>query len=114
MRLQLYLLLGYGWVLDSPVEKLPGQPAHLLDRQGDCADRHLQVFGLLNPVASHQRHLFGDPDSLIPEPPVRADGNNVDIDVELTQMAETGIRYQALSQLITRKYQGLRTILQGR
>jgi flagellar basal-body rod protein FlgB len=44
----------------------------------------------------------------------RADGNNVDVDVELTQMAETGIRYQALTQLITRKYQSVRTILQGR
>jgi flagellar basal-body rod protein FlgB len=44
----------------------------------------------------------------------RADGNNVDVDVELTQMAETGIRYQALTQLITKKYQGLRTIIQGR
>ncbi len=41
----------------------------------------------------------------------RADGNNVDVDVELTQMAETGIRYQALSQLITGKFQGLRNIL---
>jgi flagellar basal-body rod protein FlgB len=44
----------------------------------------------------------------------RADGNNVDVDVELTQMAETGVRYQALSQLITKKYQGIRSILQGR
>jgi flagellar basal-body rod protein FlgB len=41
----------------------------------------------------------------------RVDGNNVDIDVELTQMAETGIRYQALSQLITKKYQNLRSII---
>ena len=37
----------------------------------------------------------------------RADGNNVDIDVELTQMAETGISYQAMTQLISRKYQGI-------
>lgn len=45
---------------------------------------------------------------------LRADGNNVDVDVELTQMAETSIRFQALSQLLTKKYQGLRTIIQGR
>ena len=44
----------------------------------------------------------------------RADGNNVDVDVELTQMAETGIRYQAMTQLLTRKYQNLRAIIQGR
>ena len=41
----------------------------------------------------------------------RADGNNVDIDVELTQMAETGIRYQAMSQLITKKYQDLTSLI---
>jgi len=43
----------------------------------------------------------------------RADGNNVDVDVELTQMAETGIRYQAFTQLITKKYQDLRSIIKG-
>jgi flagellar basal-body rod protein FlgB len=41
------------------------------------------------------------------------DGNNVDVDVELTQMAETGVRYQAFTQLITKKYQDLRSIVKG-
>lgn len=41
----------------------------------------------------------------------RADGNDVDIDVELTQMADTGIRYQAFSQLINRKYQEIRSAI---
>lgn len=44
----------------------------------------------------------------------RADGNNVDIDQELTQMAETGIRFQALSQLISKKMLLLRSIATGR
>ena len=44
----------------------------------------------------------------------RVDGNNVDIDVELTQMAETGVRYQALTQLASNKLSLLRTISQGR
>jgi flagellar basal-body rod protein FlgB len=43
----------------------------------------------------------------------RADGNNVDVDVELTQMAETGVRYQAFTQLLTKKYQDLRSIIKG-
>jgi flagellar basal-body rod protein FlgB len=34
----------------------------------------------------------------------RADGNNVDVDVELSQMTDTNIRYQALSQLLAKKY----------
>jgi flagellar basal-body rod protein FlgB len=44
----------------------------------------------------------------------RADGNDVDIDVELNQMAETGIRYQAISQLASKKLILLRSIAQAR
>ena len=41
----------------------------------------------------------------------RADGNNVDIDVELNQLAETAIRYQAITQLVSKKFQVLKSIL---
>lgn len=41
----------------------------------------------------------------------RADGNNVDIDQELTQMMETGIRYQALSQIVSKKLSLLKTLV---
>jgi len=41
----------------------------------------------------------------------RADGNNVDIDVELSQMTETVIQYQALTELISKKFAGLKTII---
>jgi len=33
----------------------------------------------------------------------RADGNNVDIDQELVEMTETGIRYSALTTAVTKK-----------
>jgi flagellar basal-body rod protein FlgB len=33
----------------------------------------------------------------------RADGNNVDVEVEMSQMAETGIAYQAITQLVSKK-----------
>lgn len=45
---------------------------------------------------------------------LRADGNNVDIDVELSQMAETGIAYQAITQLVSKKFLLLKNILSGR
>ena len=45
---------------------------------------------------------------------LRADGNNVDVDVELSQMAETGISYQAITQLISKKFLLLRSIVSGR
>ncbi len=41
----------------------------------------------------------------------RADGNNVDIDVELSQMTETVIQYQALTELISKKFAGIKTII---
>jgi flagellar basal-body rod protein FlgB len=43
----------------------------------------------------------------------RADGNNVDLDVEMTDMAQAGITYQALTQAVTRKFDLLKTIASG-
>lgn len=40
----------------------------------------------------------------------RADGNNVDIDTELVQMTETGIRYSALSTSVSKKLTLLKDI----
>jgi flagellar basal-body rod protein FlgB len=40
----------------------------------------------------------------------RADGNNVDSNVELTQLTETGVRYAALTQLVNKKFSLLKTI----
>jgi flagellar basal-body rod protein FlgB len=44
----------------------------------------------------------------------RADGNDVDIDVELTDMSETGIEYQAVSQAVSLKLLLLKAIAQSR
>jgi len=44
----------------------------------------------------------------------RADQNNVDIDVELTDMTETALRYQALSQAASKKLLLLKQITSGR
>ncbi len=40
----------------------------------------------------------------------RADGNNVDLDVELTDMAQTGISYQAVTTAVNLKLDLLKTI----
>lgn len=44
----------------------------------------------------------------------RADENNVDIDQELSQMTETGIQYQAVSQEVSKKLALLKTIAMSR
>jgi len=41
---------------------------------------------------------------------LRADGNNVDIDVEMIDMNETVLKYQAISQLVSKRYRLLRDI----
>ena len=45
---------------------------------------------------------------------VRADGNNVDIDVELTQATETELRYETLTQLVNKKFSLLKQIASSR
>lgn len=45
--------------------------------------------------------------------PMRPDGNTVDIDYEMAQLAENQIRFQALSQLISGRYQSLKTVITG-
>ena len=40
----------------------------------------------------------------------RADQNNVDVDTEMSDMSETGIQYQAVTQLVSKKLQLLKTL----
>ncbi|HEY9077893.1 MAG TPA: flagellar basal body rod protein FlgB [Anaerolineaceae bacterium] len=44
----------------------------------------------------------------------RADGNNVDIDTELIDQTETGLRYQAISQVLSKKLILLKAIATAR
>jgi len=41
----------------------------------------------------------------------RADGNNVDIDAELTDMTETVLNYQAMVQLVAKKFNLLKQVI---
>lgn len=44
----------------------------------------------------------------------RVDGNNVDVDVEMSEMSEVGIEYQALTQAASKKLALLKAIAQAR
>ncbi|HAD06711.1 MAG TPA: flagellar basal body rod protein FlgB [Anaerolineaceae bacterium] len=69
---------------------------------------------------SHQAHLasparrVGFQVSQRPGGSLRADLNSVDIDVELLEMNETGIQYQALTQSVSKKLALLKTIASSR
>lgn len=62
------------------------------------------------------RHM--EPPEYQPNPSVqvvntvgRTDGNNVDIDLEMTQLAETSIRYSALVEVLGKRLAALRTVI---
>lgn len=44
---------------------------------------------------------------------MRNDGNNVDIDAEMTRLAQTNVTYNAMADLMKRKMSGLHSIIRG-
>ncbi len=42
---------------------------------------------------------------------LRVDGNNVDIDVEMADLAENEIRFQSLAQMVAGRYNNLRNVI---
>jgi len=44
---------------------------------------------------------------------LRGDGNTVDIDKQMANMAENTLMYKAAAQIIHRKLQGLKSVIQG-
>jgi flagellar basal-body rod protein FlgB len=44
---------------------------------------------------------------------LRNDGNNVDIDVEMTRLAQTSLTYSAVADLMKRKMMGLKEVIRG-
>jgi len=41
------------------------------------------------------------------------DGNTVDIEKEMTNMAENNLLYDAMTQILRKKFQGLKNVIQG-
>jgi len=93
----------------------PGYKAQEVDfetalRRASGSERHLPVH------ATHGNHLASQSTSTgftveaRKGGTERADGNNVDIDIELATLTETGVRYQALTSLVSRKLNLLKNI----
>ena len=62
-----------------------------------------------HPAASNVKIKAADPPALN----FRADGNTVDLDKTMGKLAENTILYRAAAQLIKRKFQGLKNVIQG-
>ena len=78
---------------------------HALDENPTLA---MKVTSDLHQVSAEQSLSFSS--SLRPGGSYRADQNNVDIDVEMIDMSEVGIQYQAISQTISQKLLLLKNI----
>jgi flagellar basal-body rod protein FlgB len=84
-------------------------------RAGDVGHASVQI------RQTHSRHILG------PEPTgfranirqsgiggsLRNDGNNVDLDTQMTKMSENSLLYNASAQILSKKYQGLKNVIQG-
>ena len=86
-----------------------------LKRKGDSP-------GALQLVRTQPRHLGGRRPSSTEvkikasDPPpfsLRADGNTVDLDRTMGKLAENTILYRTAAQMIRKKFQGLKNVIQG-
>jgi flagellar basal-body rod protein FlgB len=93
----------------------PGFKAQTVNFQ-KTLDRMVNEDNLLPLKITDEAHLTTAVDetgfflSLRPGGSLRADENNVDVDVEMTDMSEAGIQYQAVSQAISKKLLLLKTL----
>ncbi len=94
----------------------PGYKALELNFEGELL-RSLSSTPRLSMTLTHTDHQLSDGDASAPFTAKlrsggtdRADGNNVDIDQELVEMTETGIRYSALSTAVSKKLSLLKEI----
>jgi len=71
---------------------------------------------------THQKHLSGRNGSMGDVQPtleetaqttLRQDGNTVDIDREMAKLSENNLMYDALAQVISKKFQGLKDAIKG-
>ena len=97
----------------------PGYQAQTVNFE-DALKSALSAQNRLPMEVTDPAHLTGIPSdppafSLVNRPggSERADGNDVDLDVEMTDMSETGITYQALTEAISQKFALLKSIASG-
>ncbi len=88
---------------ESALQKQMGKSASL--KMAKTHNAHMPTASSSNAVASVTQRQGGT---------LRADGNNVDIDVELMDLTETSLRFETLTTLINKKFGLLRDITSRR
>ncbi len=80
--------------LSDTLELVRTQPRHLSGRRSSSADVKIKA-------------------SAPPPFSLRADGNTVDLDRTMGKLAENTILYRTAAQMIRKKFQGLKNVIQG-
>ncbi|MCL2075241.1 MAG: flagellar basal body rod protein FlgB [Betaproteobacteria bacterium] len=89
-------------------------------KEAYAAARKGQTEGALRLVLTHERHLApvnnavnATPLSYRTEYQSAVDGNTVDMDTERGQIADNGLQYQILAQILSTRFSGLRQAIAG-
>ena len=69
--------------------------------------------GHISAYSSNEFHPEIENDSFSNALTEGVDGNTVNIDTEMTHLAENSIMYDAMAQIIHKKFQGLQNVIQG-
>ena len=84
---------------------------------GELAKAFGQSSGeLIKTDKKHMELSQNDASHLVPDysGATRADGNNVDIDIQMAKLADTGVKYSIAANLVRRKMQSIRdALMQG-
>jgi flagellar basal-body rod protein FlgB len=80
-----------------------GRPSIFIER---THPEHIELHGRcgLTPKIHMQPDLGED---------LRNDGNSVDLDKQMTKLSENSLLYNTAAQILSRKYQGLKNVIQG-
>lgn len=70
------------------------------------SDRHYSLLGPNSSLADVTPTI-----RTVPDESFRNDGNNVDVELEMSNLAETTIRYNAMAALAAKKFEGIKTTL---
>ncbi len=95
---------AFDLVVEEEMEKIMGQGADLGLKK--THQRHLSEKTVGGVTAGHKAE-GGSQISL------RRDGNTVDLNKEMAKLAENNLLYDALAQIISRKFKGLKDVIQG-
>jgi flagellar basal-body rod protein FlgB len=95
---------AFDLVVEEELEKVMGSEKELglrKSRRGHLPGRTIGGGAVTLGIDNTSQHAF------------KRDGNTVNIDKEMAKLSENNLMYDALAQIISRKFRGLKDVIQG-